>query len=286
MYFMDIFDSLAPPTKPRIYLSGNNGFLKEFTIGIFYNIWNKRIVRVNKEIDFSTESTASLFPMSKEPMYILSNSIEPKHFKDYMIKLSDKKMPTKYKKAGFTEIICGDLFPNQVEKLCYLWLNKRISMENVRFICYTNQYDIYSCWNTTTILSDLLDSGISLSHDGINAICHNLSGNPVYKTLDYFIDGKYNLFMTNINNDTYKPLEMASGLLHTIQKINQNSLLPPKTWYQNKLYSSYLRLQPYNINLIVKYCNELVEGFNISKNIFTLKISKLVSYLTGLSPTL
>jgi hypothetical protein len=276
MYFSDAHQKLQEGNIPtRLFLSGSNEFMKEFIVEKLAHLWGRVPERVlETKVLMAGESLFDTMPK----FYVLAPKCEPKRLEDFMVKLATSRMNAKYKKTNFLEIICNDLFPNQVEQFCSrLFVNFPIA--TIRKICYYNNYDIYSIYNTHKIYS--------YYPDGLQSYCGNLSSAELLKVADHFIDGNYPEFLRGVYDGEFKPGDLLWTLSGLVTKVWLSySKGKNKTWYEKKLYRAGARLDPAGFNIIISFLSGLASSYKYSRDQIVLNMCNLVSYLNGESISL
>jgi hypothetical protein len=282
MYFMDFVKTelISPPY--RYFLSGENDFLKNYIIDIVARKTGRHITRVESAKEIVPNE--SLFDLKK--LYILSGKSNPKSFYDYTMKLSKSKMGKTFSEAGFQEILCSNLFPNQIDKLTSIWLKKKgLPIYLAKDIARQNKFDPYSIHNTIEVLS-FLDSDITIKE--LNAFCANISSVDMFKTIDYFIGGNYTEFMESVESSQFNIHEVLWALLRAIAKLQQAyaSASGAVTWYQKKMVSAAGVLAPYGFERIIPYLNSLCISYGENREILVMRLLKLIFYLRGVIQTI
>jgi hypothetical protein len=278
MYFSDFI------TKPRIcksyYLSGSNDFLKEYLVEVISRLHNIGTSRVNSTAEYKRINGSMIF--GNVPIFIIGKKLDVVP-SSRAIKIGGDKITEKYKKAGYVEISCKSLFDNQVETLVKHFgttlgvFNSSTSLSYVKYICHLNEYDVASCYN----LVKLMYWYGPIPFEELPFIGGNLSDVEVTKSIDNFIEGKYNFVMSSIINAKVDLTQFCWALLNTITKSLSTLQLRKPTWYQKKLQTLAHSLAPLNISLILAYLFKLCNNYSLPKPKKFMQLGYLIMYLQG-----
>jgi hypothetical protein len=257
-------------------------FLMDHAIVILAIAWDRpTIKRIKSKTDLTFIKNALIFP-TKDTYVIYDNSIDM--FSDYTIKISKNKMTKKYKDAGFEEIICGDLFPGQVEQLTEGFIDSRLHvkppMDLVKFICHCNNYDVASIVNTIELLSYSGRSIIDIPLGELVLFCGDITNIEANDATNLFIDGKYTEFIQTLNQSRKTARDMLWALLAIVMKA-QTSSSSAKTWYEKRMVAFKKRMESGGLSKIADYLNELAKSHSLKTDQIFNRLCRLSLYLNG-----
>ena len=286
MFFMDFINNPIITAECRYFLSGDNGFLKEYVIEKVARAAERRITRLSSVKEMLPE--AGLF--DEHPLYILGSKSNPKHFQDFTIKLSSSHMGKTFEAAGFIEISCGNLFPNQVKQFAVLVAAEYgLKREWGSALASSMHGDPYSIVNSIRIVSYVKDDLRQSKHlpFTVDYLTNYLGAPETYQIVDMFIAGDYSNFLREVESLKLANLrEVLWSLLGALLRLQKAHLAPAMTWYQKKLAAGADKIAPYGFASIISYVNTLCNSYDDSPSILFLQIQRLIFYLRGFPLTL
>ena len=280
MYFMDFVNGSTVAPSCRYFLGGDNDYLKSYVIDRLAAATGRQIARIS--------SVSEMVPVGlfgREKIYVLSSKSNPKTFQDYTVKLSKSKMGKTYRDAGFTEVSCSTLFPNQVGQFASALMKERgLAPGPARSIAKLAKYDPFTVFNAVQAIS-YLDK--KLTNEELIDYCRNLTTPDTYKIVEYFLEGDYIEFFSHAQSQTniHEILWSLYGALTKLHKAWVDAAFA-NTWYQKKLVSQAQRIAPYGFERVIIYVNGLCTAYGESREILLLKLQKLAFFLRGLTTQL
>lgn len=277
MYFVDFVSKHRVSSNYRYFLSGDSNYLKNFVIEKLAAQSGRKPVRVStaKELQLGR----GLFDVPV--LWVSDLKGDFKLLQDFTVKLSKNKMPKSYLNNGFIEVICSQMFPNQVSKFTVALLESyHMPRSYAEAITILNKYDPYSIYNTVRALS-YLDT--QLTHDELIDYCGKLTTPDVFNIVDFFIEGDYLEFLGSIRETGVNMSEVLWALLGTLMKLHQVYLGPRGyvSWYHTKMLNAATRLAPAGLHTIISYVKALSDSYYQSKASVVTGLLKLVYYLKG-----
>ena len=282
MYFMDFIKAKERPSKRRYVLSGTNEFLMDIAIVILSVAWECPVIkRIKTKADLKFIKNALIFP-SKTTYVVYESSIDI--LSDYTIKITKNKMTKKYKDAGFEEVVCGDLFPNQVEELTHIFvkgkLNEDVHMDLIRFICHCNNYDVASIVNTIELLSYSGRRVTEISLGELVLFCGDITNIESNDATNLFIEGKYVEFIQVLNQSRKIAKDILWALLAIVMKA-QTASMTGKTWYEKRMAAFAGRMYHSGMHVIADYLNDLAKTHMLKTDQVFNRLCRLSLYLNG-----
>lgn len=276
MYFMDFASSNLIAPSCRYFLSGDNQFLKNFAIDKMSKATGRPISRV---ASVSEMAPKGLFGVDR--LYVLGSKSNPKTFHDFMIKLSSAKMGKTYKDAGFIEVVCSSLFPNQVEQFASMLMKEQgIAPGQARTIAKIAKYDPFTVYNAIHALSYVEKK---LTNEELINYCKNLTTPDTFKIIDYFIEGAYTDFIDFIRESRTNIHEILWSLLGAISRLHKahKEAALANSWYLRRMTDAASKIAPYGFEKIIVYVNDMCTAYGESREVLLLKLQKLLFYLRG-----
>lgn len=279
MYFMDFLKDPNINPSCRYFLSGDNDFLKTLSIDKLSTQTGRSIIRVESVKDINID--AGLF--DKPKLYVLGTKSNPKKFRDFTVKLSKSKMGKTYKQAGFTEVVCSNLFPNQAKQLGAEFASRYgLSASAGRSLAEMLKYDPYSIYNASKVLGwvaediDLADFPNYIEYLGLP---------DTYKIVDYFIEGDYLEFINHVKKSHTNIHEILWSLLGAVTRLQGFLLNAHKSssWYQKKMVSAASKLAPAGIDGLIVEISRLAASYGESREVLLLKLQRLIFHIKNSS---
>ena len=271
----------------RMYLSGDNSFVKELTIKKILKDWNSpQIVQASKNSDIKIYGNMSVFGRISVA-YILSGKAEFKQGLGLVIKTASAKMPKKYKDLGFQEVACNDLFPNQIEAFCQKFLVELgVNLPPIysKFICVSCNYDLVAITNVAKILSYLEPSYVtSLSYQDFAMVCGNLCVADESEIVSQFIDGNYSNFLNKLVENPRMASSVLWGLVYALMRVKETKVALGKTptWYQKKLLACAQRMEHFGLDRVIMFTHNLAENFTLKFPQIMLELTRLIKMIKG-----
>lgn len=281
MYFMDFVNSAELAPQCRYFLAGDNDYLKSYVIERLAKKTGREVAHVS-----SVKEMVPTGLFGRDKLYVLGSKSNPKTFQDFMIKTSKSKMGKTYKEAGFLEVSCSSLFPNQVGQFASALMKERgMAPGPARTIAKLARYDPFTVFNTVQALS-FLDK--KLTNEELIDYCENLTTPDTYKIIDYFVEGDFITFLDYVRRSHINIHEILWSLLGAVTRLHKAHLEAAfaKTWYQNKMVNAASRIAPYGFERMIIYVNSLCAAYGESREVLIMKLQKLVFYLRGLTTQL
>jgi hypothetical protein len=282
MYFSDFIKAKTPPTGKRYFLSGTNTFAMEIVTGALSSYWNRKVKWISSKADVSFMRNALIFP--QEQVYVIGSNLDIDVFSDYTIKRSKNKITKKYKDSGFQEIVCGDLFPGQVEELTKAqletFLHQKVSPNLVKFICYCNNYNLVSIWNCVSLIEA---SGRDINSIPLGELVlygGDITATEGYSVVNHFVEGNYTAFIQDLYKERKLSKEILWSLLATILK-SQSVPAGAKTWYERRMLDFRKRMDGAGACQIVGYLNDLAKAHALKTEQIFNQLCRFVLYLNG-----
>lgn len=281
MYFMDFVNSTTINPSCRYFLSGDNDYLKNYIVDRLAGETGRKITRISSVSEIAPKG---LF--GAEKLYVLGPKSNPKNFQDFTVKISKSKMGKTYKDAGFTEVSCSNLFPNQVGQFAsYLLKERGMAPGPARSIAKLAKYDPFTVYNAVQSLS-YLDK--KLTNEELIDYCRNLTTPDTYKIVEYFLEGDHVEFINEVRESRTNIHEILWSLYGALTKLQKSYIDAAfaKTWYQKKLLSQAERIAPCGFENVTLYVNSLCTSYGESREILIMKLQRLVLYVRGLASQL
>lgn len=273
---MDFVSSGLINPSYRYFLAGENDYLKSFVIDRLSKNSGRRAVRVSTVKEMQPEG---LF--GSPSLWVLGSKSNPKVFQDFTVKVSKSKMGKTYKEAGFIEVTCSHLFPNQVAQFAGVLLaEKGMPKTYAKTIARLNKNDPYSIYNTIEALS-YLDH--KLTNEELIHYCGNLTTPDVFKMIDNFTEGNYNEFLNNVRESSINIHEILWALQGTLMRLQQTLFDSAfmVSWYQKKMLEAATKLAPYGFSKIIPYVNSMCLSYGQSREVLLLRLQRLIFHLSG-----
>jgi hypothetical protein len=273
MYFMDFYR--AKTQSDKYFLTGTDEFLKILAQDKISSDLEFPIQRIRDKEELK-QIVRPLFGGAR--ILLVPSNINVKVWPVYTIKLSDKRMPAALKKAGFEEVLCNGLFPNQVRSLTQIFLDKQRIQHDKQLIldlCNLNRYDVYSIYNTIQLYSFTPEQ--SLDQVGPALISVDL-----YKTMDMFMDGNLTDFMVSAEASKVKIRDLVLSMITVINKmVAALALKGELTWYQNKLQSAAQLYGIHRLTPLLNMLNKIYIDHETSSDIHWLKLKRSLIDIGG-----
>ena len=274
-------------SSQRMYLSGENSFVKGLVIDKILKDWNSpQVIKASKNSDIKVYGNLSVFGKISVA-YILSGQADYKEGLALVIKISSTKMPKKYKDLGFIEIVCGDLFPNQVESFCQNYLHSvGVNLPQIysKFICVSCNYDLVAITNVAKILSFLDQNYVaSLAYQDFAVVCGNLCVAEESAIVASFIDGNYTNFLDRLSQNPRMSSSILWGLVHALMRVKGTKAAASRnpTWYQRKLLSCAERMEHFGLDRVIMFTHNLAENSTLKFPQIMLEITRLIKMIKG-----
>lgn len=263
MYAIDGIRHVLTGGDFRLFLSGSNDFIKYYLIDIIAKSTNKIPNYVEKHEQIKR---SNLFGSSKYFNVFMPSSTLIDLSDPILIKMSNKSASKKILKENLlTEIVCNDLFLNQVVELINIHCNRfQISIDKnfIYPLAYAYKDNLESLINILNIgqFSDLNEGLINI---------------PAMKLVNYFIEGNIKDFIRGFE----RTKEIYPTLWLLIKKFEELHLvLIGEKKYKSKFISNEMdrlasQFKSVNLNVVIMELYKIrksVIGSGVNKNILFL----------------
>jgi hypothetical protein len=284
MYASDFLQK-SWPNLSKVFLSGENGFIRGMVIDKLKKDWGVReTIWATKTSDLKVYGNLTVFGPARVA-YILNGKVEPKEGLQYVVKVSSKKITKKYKDLGFHEIICSDLFPNQIETFCKQYLLEAgvsLPVTYSKFICVSCGYDMVAITNTIKILSFLDPSYVqSLSYQDFALVCGSLAVTDESTIINHFVEGEYAEFLNKLYENPRLISAVLWGMVYALIRVRDTIGTKNPSWYQKKLVACGKRMEHFGIDRVIVFTHDLAEAFLLKFPQIMLELNRLIKILKG-----
>jgi hypothetical protein len=289
MYLNEFIRDLPRSETCRYYLSGNNIFFKNWLIQYIAKREKKSLKYVKDKKEYKAINTNSLF--GGQPIIVLGPKVDKDKAQNFRIKIGGgKEMPKKYKKMGYFDITCNNMFPNHVEEFagfCCSEAGLFVSKQTLKFLCYVTENDPYSIDNAIKLLAIVQDY-TPLTDEQIQDYCKVLSSQEFYEVMDSFCEERFEEFLSRVESSQIKMNEFMLSMTFFLFRLEMLYAFPVAvtTWGEKKMQKASKRLAKYNYKtqLLPFLRNVLRSGG--SANILLLQLKLMVAYMKGFIPVL
>jgi hypothetical protein len=266
MYAIDGIKYVLDNSDSRLFLSGSNNFIKYYLIDIIAKATNKIPNYVEKREQIKRNN---LFGNSRYFNVFTSNANLVNLSDPILIKMSNKAASKKIlKENSLTEIVCNDLFLNQVAELTNLHCNRFQIPIDKNFV-YPLAY----------AYKDNLESLINFLNVGqFSDLNENLIDIPAVKLVNYFIEGNIKDFIRGFERtkEIYPTLWLLIKKFEELHLVLLGEKKYKSKFIANEMNRLALQFKSVNLNTVI------MELYKIRENIIESGLNKNTLFLNHL----